>query len=450
MTAEDIVLKLQDSGQEAYLVGGCVRDMLLGLKPKDKDIATSATPSQIMEIFKNEKIKSYGKSFLVTVVDNIEVATFRTDVYTGLNDKNVEVVQAKSAREDALRRDFTINALFLNPKTNEIIDYVDGQTDLKNRIIRFVGDPKHRIWEDPNRIIRACRFLAKIDGNFDPLTFEFLKNYSDYIESLVSPERIRIEILKAMEIKKASLFFRALFDIGALKYIFPSLNRCYDLNGGPYHIEPVFDHCVASGDHARTKYPLIKLAAYLHDVGKGISCRMNPKTQDVWFEGHEETGCEAAIEELNNLRFSNEEISYISSLVKLHMRIARERLSPKGVRRTLTSLREVNIPYQDLLRVSICDKMGGYKSRTYYNISDVYHLAKAFKQEVNRKNPVSAFCDLKVNGYDIMEITGLKPGKEVGEILKRLMDLVLDRSELNEKETLKNIVYEWGDYVKKS
>ena len=440
MRPEEIVSKLQDNGYEAFFVGGCVRDMILNIPYKDIDISTNATPDEIIKIFNDNKIKTFGKSFLVTLVDGYEISTFRIDKYNGFSDKDVEIKATKSAKEDAIRRDLTINSIFYDPITKKIIDYVNGQDDLQKRIIRFNGNPIDRIREDPNRIIRACRFLAKIDGDFDDETFEVLKTYSDYIETYVTKDRIRLEILKAMSIKNASLFFRELYNIGALKYIFPSLNNTYLEDGGPYHEEYVFDHCMMSGDHCSVKYPLIKLAAYLHDVGKSISKRINPKTNKVWFEGHEETGCDIIKIELEDLRFSNEEINLISNLILLHMRISHERTSPKGVRRTLTKLNDYNIPYRDLLRIAVCDKMGNYKSRKYYTIRNVYDLAKSFKEQVNSKNPVNQFSDLKINGYDVMSITGLKPGKEVGEVLKHLFDLTIDDPELNEKEKLIEIM----------
>jgi tRNA nucleotidyltransferase (CCA-adding enzyme) len=442
MDAIKILTKLQDLGYETYFVGGCVRDMILDIPYKDIDIATSAEPDELIKIFKDQEIKTFGKSFLVTFINGIEVATFRTDKYNGLNDKNVQIEISKSAEEDVKRRDFTINSLLYDPITKKVIDYVNGQEDLKRKIIRFNGDPKLRIWEDPNRIIRACRFVAKINGDFEDKTYEALVDYSDYVETMISPERIRLEILKAMEIKKASIFFRALYDIGALEYIFPSLDRSYLHTGGPYHIEDVFDHCMMAGDHASTRDPLIKLAAYLHDIGKPISSRINPHTNDIWFEGHEETGKEAAIKELENLRFSNEEINIISNLIYLHMRISHERLQPKSIRRTLKMLNDFDIPHQKLLRVSICDKMGGLKSQQHYRLRDVYQLAKSFRTEVNRKDPANQFSDLKVNGIDIMEATGLLPGKEVGDVLKYLLNLVIDNPELNEKEKLLRLVRE--------
>jgi tRNA nucleotidyltransferase/poly(A) polymerase len=439
LKAKYIITKLQDLGFESYIVGGYVRDMILGLECKDKDIVTSATPDQLEEIFKDDEIKTYGKSFLVTFINGIEVATFRTDVYKGLNDKHVSIKNA-TAEEDANRRDFTINAIFYDPITKKIIDYVNGQEDLQKRIIRFNGNAKKRIWEDPNRIIRACRFVAKINGDFSDETYEALVDCSDYIETMINPERIRLEILKAMEIKKASIFFRALYDIGGLKYIFPSLDKSYLHNGGPYHIEDVFDHCMMAGDHASTKDKLVKLTAYLHDIGKPISSRINPYTNDIWFEGHEETGRDAAIKELENLRFSNEEINIISNLIYLHMRISNERLQPKAIRRTLKMLNDFNIPYQKLLRVSICDKMGNLKAQQYYRLRDVYQLSKSFRNEVFRKDPTNKFTDLKINGYDVMEKTGLKPGKEVGNILQHLLDLVIDNPELNDKEKLFRLI----------
>jgi tRNA nucleotidyltransferase/poly(A) polymerase len=441
MNAEEIIMKLQDNGFEAYLVGGYVRDMILGIKSKDKDITTNADPETLEKLFKDQDIKSAGKSFLVTFINGIEVATFRTDHYSGLNDKNVKIEKARTAEEDAKRRDFTINSLFFDPIKNQIIDYVGGQEDLKNKIIRFTGNSQHRIWEDPNRIIRACRFLAKIDGDFEKETFETLKKYSDYVSTMVKPERIRLELIKAMSIKKASLFFRALHDIDALKYILPSMETAYLHPGGPYHIEDVFDHLMMAGDHCSIRYPIEKLAAYLHDIGKPISSRINPRTDDLWFEGHEETGFDASRIELENLRFSLEEINIISYLIKLHMRISYSRMTPKGIRRTLKTLYDAGISYKSLLRVSICDKMGGLKSQKHYSCKDVMELVGDFRKVINEK-PAKKFGDLKLNGNDVMEITGLKPSPKIGEILNYLLDRVLDEPELNEKEKLIELMKE--------
>jgi len=442
ISAEEIIKKLQNNNYEAYIVGGAVRDMLLGIKPKDKDIVTSAQPEEVMSIFKKHNIKSIGVSFKIVFVDGIEVATFRTDKYKGLNDKSVEIYSAMTLEEDTKRRDFTINSMAYDPFTKKLYDYVNGQEDLKNKLVRFVGEPKRRIWEDPNRIIRACRFTASIGGELEENTFNELKKYSDLVE-YISLERIRLEIMKAMKIKKASRFFYDLHDIKALKYIFPTLNNCYMLDGGPYHIEPVFDHCMMSGDHISTKFPLLKLSSYLHDVGKYISCRINPRTDNIWFEGHEKDGAKVLKEELANLKFSNDEIHYISNLVSLHMRISYERISPKSVRRTLKKLNDFNIGYRDLLRIAISDKMGNIKSRKNYTFNEIKQLFKCFKDEVERENPVNCYANLKLNGKDIMRITGISPGKEVGKILKYLMDSVIEEPEQNNKEDLTKLALDF-------
>ena len=436
-----IIDTLLNNNFDVYLVGGFTRDYLSGRKIKDVDVVTSAKPDDILNIFKNLKTNLVGKSFGVVIVNGIEVATLRKDTYFGLSDKNVKIEYGTSVEEDSKRRDLTINQIYFCLRSGKIIDYVNGQDDLLMKIIRFNGEAQHRIWEDPNRIIRACRFLAKIDGTFSLLTLKNLKSCSDYVVH-VKPERIRLEIIKAMSIKKASIFFRALHEIDVLKHIFPSLDKAYLHPGGPYHIEDVFDHCMMAGDHAHTKNPIIKLTAYLHDIGKPISCRMNPHTDKIWFEGHDRDGCAASKVELENLKFSFEEINLISNLIGLHMRISNVRLQPKAIRRTLKMLNDVGISYQSLLRIAICDKMGNLKSSKFYKMKNIYNLAKDFKEQVNRKDPVNQFTDLKVNGNDIMEATGLKPGKEIGELLKYLLECVLDDPELNDKDQLIQLVKE--------
>lgn len=443
MNPIDIIHKLQNKGFEAYFIGGAVRDMLMNVKPKDFDIVTSATPEEIIDIFKNKAvIKEVGKSFGVLIIDGIEVATYRSDTYYGGSDKNVKIEYGKTLEEDVFRRDFTINGIAYNPKTDEFLDYVNGKEDIKNKIVRFIGDPRKRIFEDPNRIIRACRFKARIDGEIEKNSLEYLFTYSNYIKSHVFPERINLEIMKAMEIKKASKFFMALKEIHGLKYIFPSLNNCYLTPGGPYHIENVFDHCMGAGDHCSTRFPLIKLAAYLHDVGKFISLRTNIRTNDIWFQGHEITGAAIVERELNKLRFSSDNINIIVNLILLHMRISDSRIQPKAIRRTLAKLKEFDIPYQSLLRLSICDKMGNRRSRDFFTFKDVKKLVHNFREQANRKDSVSQFSDLKVNGYDVMDITGLKPGREIGKIIKYLFDLVVDNPELNNKESLTKLINE--------
>jgi len=439
MTAEEIIKKLHSNNFEAYLVGGCVRDLILGIESKDKDIVTNASPDEIENIFKNQKIKFVGKSFLVTFVDDIEVATYRKDRYSGYSDKDVNIEKASTLEEDIIRRDLTINGLALDIRNKSIIDYIGGIEDLKNKTIKFIGNPFDRIKEDPNRIIRACRFKAKINGKFDKQTFEALETTSHYVERFVSPERIRIEILKAMLIEKASIFFESLLEIKALQYMFPEMVRCFNHPHGKYHSEHIFQHLMLVGDHISTENSLLKLTGYLHDIGKPKACGINPKTNKMWFNQHEEIGSNILKYDLERLKFSNEEISYIRNLIELHMRSIFSKLTPKGVRRLLRDLNERNIPYDDLIKLQVADRCGNLKVKSYGK-DRIRKMYENVEKELNREDPVHIFSNLKVNGYDIMKTLNIPPGKKVGEILKYLFDLVVDNPKLNDKDKLIEII----------
>jgi tRNA nucleotidyltransferase/poly(A) polymerase len=451
MTAIEIIKILHTNKFEVYFVGGCVRDMILGLKSKDYDIVTNATPDEISSIFKNYKcsIKEVGKSFGVLLINDIEVATYRTDEYNGLDDKSVQINFTPSLQEDLARRDLTINSIAYDPIKDKIIDYHNGREDLEKKIIRFIGDPHKRIFEDPNRIIRACRFKAKIDGEFESETFKALKEYSSTIESHVNPERIRLEILKAMEIKKASIFFESLHSIGGLEHIFPSMTSCYNHPHGPHHVEDIFTHLMLSGDSAPIKNKLVKLSAYLHDVGKPLVCKINPRTNDYFFLDHAHIGAKQLKEELLKLTFSSKEINFITGLTDLHMRVMPpDELTQKCIRRILRILNERSLHYKDLLRVNFCDTSGRYnldKKKRFYKTKK---LNRMFKIEVNRPNQVGCFNDLELDGNDIQEILNIKPSKIIGEILNYLMDQVLENPELNNKEDLTKIIKEF--YEEKS
>jgi tRNA nucleotidyltransferase/poly(A) polymerase len=430
-----VVFRLQDNGFEAFFVGGFVRDMFLGIENKDVDISTSASPDEIMKLFSGQKLDLVGKSFGVVLVNGIEVATFRKDRYFGLSDKNVEITTG-TMLQDAERRDFTFNALYLDPFTSKTFDFFDGVKDLQNKVVRFVGKPKDRIYEDPNRIVRACRFRSKIGGTFHSETEEALIKYSDLVESRVAPERIMLEILKAMETTKAGLFFQSLHEIGALKYIFPSLEESLGVDGGKWHQESIWDHNILTGDSISTKNHLLKLTGYLHDVGKVPASSINPQTGEIWFKEHEDVGAEIVSKELENLRFSNEEVSYVSNLIKFHMRMPKG-MGPKATRRLLKDLHEVNLSWKDLVRLRLADKAGNLREDVNRSISSAKELVKKFWIELRRpKNLPLSVKDLEVNGLDVMEILKIKPSPQVGKVLKELLELVLDDPDKNIRETL--------------
>jgi len=436
MTALEIVERLQNNGHAAYFVGGYVRGLLSGAPPKDIDISTSASPEEILDLFSDRETKLVGKSFGVIFVDSVEVATFRKDRYFGMSDKNVEITIG-SLEDDAARRDLTINAMYFDPFTEKILDLHGGGADVRKKIVRFVGNPKERIFEDPNRIIRACRFRSNMKGTFDPDTFDALKNWSHLLETYVAPERVRLEIFKALEAHdKSSGFFWSLQGIGGLRHIFPSLAECYGVPGGKFHNETIFDHNMYAGDSVSRKYPLVKLAAYLHDVGKVPMKRINPDTEEEWFEGHAEKGAEILEPNLRELTFSNEEVSKICNLVKFHMRISTH-MGPKAVRRLIRELAEVNLSWKELLALYMADRHANLRlQREDHQISFYKSMVQKFWKETRKKPAITSLKSLVVNGNDIMEALSIPPGPRVGEVLNYLLDTILENPAMNEREAL--------------
>lgn len=433
-----ITKTLCDNGFKAHIVGGAVRDILLGKEPHDIDLVTNATPQEIIPLFPNDKVDLVGESFNVVIINGTEIASYRTDSYTDSYEL-AGTNQASTLEEDLSRRDLTINSLALCPISGNIIDLFDGRTDLNNRTIRFVGNPIDRIKEDPCRILRACRFAAKIGGEFEEETLNALRNKSILIKS-IAPERIRIEIMKAMETKHASLFFDKLYQIYGLDFIFPTLTNCYGLYGGKYHSEDVGLHCMIAGDSISTKYPLLKLAGYLHDTGKYPTCDMDEEGE-VSFHQHEKVGAEIVRQELKDLKFSNDEIKYVSDIVYYHMRQIRD-ASPNAIRRLISDIRKDNACHNDLIRIRIADRAGNL-AKENHTIAEIKQMILAFETEFLRaENSAFSIKDLTINGEDVMKSLNIGPGKEVGRVLKVLFEMVLEYPELNERERLIEIVGE--------
>jgi tRNA nucleotidyltransferase/poly(A) polymerase len=432
---EYIIAKLCDSGCKAYLTGGAVRDLFLGQEPYDYDVVTEAVPEQIEAIFSGHEVNTVGASFEVCLVDGIEVAGYRKDTYFGLSDKNCEIEPAETLEEDLARRDLTINAMAFCPYTGELIDPFGGREDLENKVIRFVGNPYERLYEDPCRIIRACRFAAKIGGSFEAETFQALQDKVYWIKHCVAPERIRLELLKAMRIKKASRFFDALDAIGALKYVLSSLSLCH-VDGGPYHGETVYEHCMLVGDAISTKCPMTKLAGYLHDVGKPLSA--NP---DGSFTGHEKVGSVLVHNDLADLKFSTKERERVVNLTYFHMRSLKD-AKGKGIRKLLRRLKDANVPYREWLRLKLADRAGN-KAKENYTLEKRREFLTKLESEFFAGPSAFSIKDLKISGNDVMEILQIGPGPKVGNALKYLYEAVLVYPELNTEERLPQVLKNW-------
>ena len=433
--ATAIIRHLCEQGWEAYIAGGAARDILYGETPDDYDVVTSAPYKVIKNLFEDRKVSIVGTSFKVCIIDGIEVATYRKNAHFGHIDNNCPVEKAETIQDDLASRDLTINAMAFCPYNGDIVDEYSGRKDLKNRIIKFTGNPEDRIDEDPCRIIRACRFLAKIEGRFDPETFIKLKSNRRLVKEKVAPERIRLEIMKALQYLKPSLFFDALHDIGALEYISPGFEACYGYDGGHYHGETIDEHIKMVGDFLPAKRPLLRLAGFFHDHGKPPAAGY--KNGNVSFIGHASIGAEIVEKELKALKFSIRETACVKALTKHHMREITNQTKPKTVRKMLKALNDDNIPWKDWLRLKIADTKGNLKKKNI-DRKQVRDIVLKIYHELHPPSNSAVLCtkDLVINGDDVMETLNIKAGPEVGEILKKTLDYVLDNPARNTHKEL--------------
>jgi putative nucleotidyltransferase with HDIG domain len=328
--------------------------------------------------------------------------------------------------------------------SGRLFDPAMGEGDLEINRIRFVGFAPDRIMEDPNRIFRAARFLATIDGKFSNHTIDSLRQYS-YLAASVAPERIREEILKAMKVSRPSLFFDALQEIGILKYIFPELHKTRDQDGGPYHMESVWHHSMITGNELKTDNPMLRLVGFLHDIGK-----IEPNYVDdvVHFYHHHDIGAEMIERNLKALRFKNSEVKFAKNLVAVHMR-GGIKAGPKGIRKILKKFAELDVNWEDWVALKVADRRGNLK-RKPFDEGQILKLKKKFRHELDPnvgqpdidKRIVPAFRvgDLAISGTVIQELLGIGPSEVIGAILQFLLTKVIAQPELNTREQLEKLI----------
>lgn len=329
--ATGIVQRLRERGFQAYLVGGCVRDLLLGRPPKDYDVATDATPRQVMEIF--PETYAVGAQFgvvLVPVEDVaakvpghahcVEVATFRSDIGYSDGRHPDEVRFSKDPREDVARRDFTINGMMLDPVRGEVLDFVGGRKDLAAGLIRTIGDPEHRFGEDKLRMLRAVRFASRFEYAIDRATFAAMQKLAEQIK-VVSHERIREELTRMLTEGHGRRAFLLLDESGLLQHVLPEISAMKGVEQpAEFHPEgDVFVHTLLLLDYLPQPCPMtLAWGALLHDVGKPATFRMAPDR--IRFDNHVEVGVKIAEQVCRRMRFSNDETEQILALVDNHMR----------------------------------------------------------------------------------------------------------------------------------
>jgi poly(A) polymerase len=318
--ARSVVTILRERGFKAYLVGGSVRDLLLGREPKDYDVATNAPPDQVLRLFPDSKQVGahFGVMLVVRDGDEVEVATFRSE-HSYLDGRHPgEVAFETDPRLDALRRDFTVNALFQDPQSGEVLDYVGGRADLDARVIRAIGDPEARFGEDHLRLLRAVRFAAGLDFEIEPDTMRAIRRMARLIHA-VSAERVRDELARILTEGRARRGIELLDESGLLVELLPEVAALQGVEQpAEFHPEgDVWIHTLMMLGDMQQASPTLALGVLLHDIGKPPTFRV---AERIRFDGHAALGAKMAVEILARLRFSNEEIRRVEALVADHLR----------------------------------------------------------------------------------------------------------------------------------
>ena len=431
--SDQIIQRICECGWSAYLVGGAVRDEFLGVDASDYDIVTDALPEELKQIFPERKVKTFGVNFLVTSIDSIDVSTYRSDTNFGPGRHNCVTEPCLTLDEDLSRRDFTFNSLAVCPYSGDVIDPFDGKKDLKNKVVKFVGEPEQRIYEDALRMLRAARFAALIQGTLDYSAFIAISKNKELVNE-ISPERIRMELLKVMKYESPSIFFDILFHTGILEIIIPEFCKLYDHVGGKHHGETLDKHSLITGDALPENDPILRLTGYLHDIGKPVA--FNGET----FINHETIGAEIVESILKRFRFTIKETKRVKNLVLLHLRSFETLKTPKSIRRFLKVLEEHDVSFKDWLKLRLADKKANL-SKDNYTRQDVKTLSlKLYRATRTTPKDSSGVKGLKINGNDIIKTLNIKPGTRIGEILNHLVDVVIDDPEQNERKNLIKIV----------
>lgn len=432
---ESIIEKLDSNGYESFLVGGCLRDIILGNDPHDFDIATNALPDKIEEIFAEYKTVNIGKKFgtIIIVQDegNVEITTFRRESEYEDGRRPSKIYFSNNILEDLSRRDFTINSMAYN-KSRGLIDPFNGQEDIDKRIIRTVGDPNVRFKEDHLRILRAIRFATVLEFQIEEKTYGAIIEEGNSLLN-ISVERIYNELVKILLAKTPSSGIRLMLETGILELIIPELLDAVDFNQhNPHHDKDVFDHSLCVLDKVPPIISL-RLAALFHDIGKPHCLTFDDNIGH--FYGHDKLGVDITKGILTRLKSPNETINKVSVLIYDHMSQHNE-MGPKGLKRQIARVGIENI--FNLLDLQKADRI--CSSDRDNNIDFLIEREKEIKSIIEYKEPYEK-SQLVMDGNDIINL-GYKQGKVIGQILEYLLDIVIKEPELNEYNKLKDIVME--------
>ncbi len=432
-----IIQKLTDEGFEAYAVGGCVRDSLLGKEPNDWDITTSAMPSDVKSIFRRTVDTGIQHGTVTVMFGKVgyEVTTYRIDGKYEDGRHPKEVIFTASLEEDLKRRDFTINAMAYNDTTG-IVDLFDGLKDLDRGIIRAVGDPYDRFNEDALRILRALRFAAQLDYEIDEETLKAVRELAPNLKK-ISAERIRIELQKLL-VSSHPEKITEVYKTGISKVILPELDLMMDTpQNTPHHIYNVGIHTIEAlknsvgfdKDLSENEIKVLRLTLLLHDSGKPAARKTDESGRDH-FKGHAELSEVIAGEVLHRLKYDNDTLNKVKRLVKYHDH--RKRLTEPRVRRIIVMISRELMPLWFIVRR--CDICAQSMMDREEKLKDIDECRKIYDKIISRGDCLS-IKDLAVSGKDLID-AGIEPGPMLGNILDKMFEDVLDEPDHNDRDWL--------------
>ncbi|MFH2085731.1 MAG: CCA tRNA nucleotidyltransferase [bacterium] len=442
-----IIEALEAKGYEAWMVGGAVRDLLLGIPAYDWDVTTSATPEQIQPLFDecfydNEfgTVKVAGKHIReqfnlkegeIKCEELYDITTYRSE--SGYSDKRRPdiVVWGKTVKEDLKRRDFTINAIAMNAK-GKLVDPYGGQKDIKNKVIKAVGTPSERFEEDALRIMRAIRIAAQLGFTIEEKTLTALKEKVPNLKE-ISSERTGAEVMKLLATEHAADGVQLMVNTGIMEILIPELLMTKAVKQGGHHIYDVFTHSIEALRACPSPDPVVRLATLLHDVDKPVVSKSGGE-RGVTFYNHEVSGARTAKRIAERLKLSKKDQDRVFTLVRWHMFVYESKMTDASIRRFIRRVGKENI--HDMMALRVGDRIGGGSKATSWRLTELQkRIGEQFYEPLSLK-------DLNINGAEVMKILGIPPSRRVGEILNTLFEEILDDSAKNTKEYLEKRVKE--------
>ncbi|HTK03169.1 MAG TPA: HD domain-containing protein [Alphaproteobacteria bacterium] len=427
----DILNKFEKAGFEIYIVGGAVRDLIMGRPLNDWDFTTNAIPEEILKIVEGGLYNNlYGTVFTPNPDGGklYEITTFRKEENYSDSRHPDKLEWGQTLEEDLKRRDFTINSLALD-KNLKIIDLYNGQQDIENKLIRAVGNADERFSEDALRMMRAVRIAAEINFTIEENTFEAIKKNAVLINK-IAKERIKDELFKILSSANPYEGMILLKDSGLMQELLPELIKCFGVeqkSPGRHHIYDVGNHLLMALKFCKSSDPVTRFATLIHDIGKPQTYR-KLETGTITFYNHEMVSTRIAQNIAERLRFSRKETDKLITLVRWHQFTVDERQTDSAIRRVIRNVGKENL--EDMLALRVADRLGGGARETSWRLEEF----KTRLIEV-QKQPF-AIKDLKINGKDVMEILNIESGPKVGEILGKIFEEVVEKNVENERKVL--------------